>query len=214
MLVFYGDNVSVANSVPKVLTGKTKGLLFLKLQSGTLDEKSMGKEVLMLELTRSALADLEGLLEEVYRPLLSNPVNQEGWGDVASKETVDKLHNFLAATTITLGQTRGETLLPLPSMDGLQETTGADGKVGFLVTATSKERIHLLEGVRGVPLHGPPPPCASLAPHPSGCHHVDEAGQGRAPPGPGVPAQDGPAPDAGPGDPVLAQQGRQPELDL
>lgn len=148
ILVFYGDNVSVSNAVPKVLTGKSKGLLFLKLQSSTLDESSMGADVVMLELTRNALADLEGLLEEVYRPLLSNPANQEGWGEVASKETVDKLHNFLAATTITLGHTRGETLLPLPSMDGLQETTGADGRVGFLVTAASKERIHLLEGVR------------------------------------------------------------------
>ena len=52
------------------------------------------------------LEHLEKLAQEVYLPILSNPLNQEGWGEVASKEIMDRFHSFLANISITVGQTK------------------------------------------------------------------------------------------------------------
>ena len=39
---------------------------------------------------------VEKLLQEVYVPLLTNPRNQEGWGESVSKEVMDKAYRLLA----------------------------------------------------------------------------------------------------------------------
>jgi dynein heavy chain len=40
-----------------------------------------------------------------------------GWSEMSSQELKDKLHLFLAATEVTMGQVKGETKLPLPPQD-------------------------------------------------------------------------------------------------
>ena len=76
------------------------------------------------------------LAQEVYFPLLTNPRNQEGWPEVITKEVQESLHRFLAQVYITIGNTQGITLLPLPPNHGaaIIDNSGRD-----------KDRIHVLE---------------------------------------------------------------------
>ncbi len=68
-------------------------------------------------------------------PVLSNPLNQIGGSDLVSKDLMDKFHNFLAHTYVTIGQVKGRTLLPLPPND----VTSND-------KTSSKDKAHILEG--------------------------------------------------------------------
>jgi dynein heavy chain len=74
--------------------------------------------------------------KEIYFPLLTNPRNQEGWPEVITKEVQENLHRFLAQVCITIGNTQGITMLPLPPNHGaaIIDNTGRD-----------KDRIHVLE---------------------------------------------------------------------
>jgi dynein heavy chain len=67
-------------------------------------------------------------------PVLGNPLNQIGWSDLVSKDLMDKFHNFMAHTYVTLGQVKGRTLLPLPPSD----VTSSD-------KTSSKDKAHILE---------------------------------------------------------------------
>jgi dynein heavy chain len=68
-------------------------------------------------------------------PVLGNPLNQIGWSDLVSKDLMDKFHNFMAHTYVTLGQVKGRTLLPLPPSD----VTSSE-------KTSSKDKAHILEG--------------------------------------------------------------------
>jgi|TARA_B110000977_G_scaffold91364_1_gene121243 dynein heavy chain len=76
------------------------------------------------------LEHLSILANEVFLPMLSNPLNQVGWPEVITKEVIDNLHKFIANVFVTIGQTKGKTLLPLPpGGDGAgSDTTNSDGE--------------------------------------------------------------------------------------
>ena len=82
----------------------------------------------------SPFEHLELLANEVFLPVLSNPQNQAKWGEVPTREIMDRFHNFLSSTTILCGQIKGETRLPMPPID----LSGGP--------STGKNRISLLEG--------------------------------------------------------------------
>ncbi len=67
-------------------------------------------------------------------PVLNNPLNQQGWSDLVSKDLLDKLHFFLSNVQVTIGQIRGRTMLPLPPTD----ITSSE-------RTTSKDKAHILE---------------------------------------------------------------------
>jgi dynein heavy chain len=50
-------------------------------------------------------------------PILGNPLNQQGWSDLVSKDLMDKFHSFIAYTVVTIGLVGGKTVLPLPQTD-------------------------------------------------------------------------------------------------
>ena len=79
---------------------------FLKSSGAALKPENIAAEVTYGELGAEPLEQLESMIQNVYMPMLSNAGNQEGWGDVAGKEIVEKLHNFLANVSITYGQAR------------------------------------------------------------------------------------------------------------
>jgi hypothetical protein len=98
-------------------TGKTKTLAFVK-RDGI--EKSLTNKIsneVVVHETQKPVQELEKIVQEIYLPLLTNTKNQEGWGDVASKEIITKLHNFLSSCSITVGNTEGKTFLPLPPFE-------------------------------------------------------------------------------------------------
>ena len=104
-----------------------------------------GSVVTFSDMGMDPLIHLERIMSEVYLPLLSNPRNQEGWGDVTAKELMDKLHGFLSQLSITVGQTKGETCLPLPPIDASAPEAAAGGGSAS-GSLDMKDRVHLLEG--------------------------------------------------------------------
>jgi dynein heavy chain len=70
-----------------------------------------------MELNKQILENLYWICQEVYMPVMSNPLNMMGWSDLVSKDLMDKFHVFLAHTYVTIGQVKGRTQLPLPPND-------------------------------------------------------------------------------------------------
>ena len=67
-------------------------------------------------------------------PVLSNPLNQVNLSDLVSKDLMEKFHQFIAYTYVTIGQDKGQTLLPLPPAD----VTSSE-------RTSSKDKAHILE---------------------------------------------------------------------
>jgi dynein heavy chain, axonemal len=137
ILCIVGEQLRCTLGAPKTLPkGNSKALYFAKEQSGMLTADNITDLVMVNELLPDTLSQLQLILSEVYVPLLTNPANQEGWGEVTSKAVADGLHKFLANVSITLSQTKGETCLPLPPMGGFMTPQPP---------SANKDRIHLLE---------------------------------------------------------------------
>ncbi|TYZ65632.1 hypothetical protein PybrP1_006817 [[Pythium] brassicae (nom. inval.)] len=128
-LIFTGDNVVAAVKMPPSLArGKT--VCFTKFHRTAITSKNVLTDLFVNEMTNNSVEYLEKLISEIYLPLFSNPANQEGWGEVASKEVVDKFHSYMASVSIISGATKGETCLPLPPVDG--NATNLGTKISLL----------------------------------------------------------------------------------
>ena len=121
--------------LPKKVPRGTKVVTMIKPRACKVSTTTPAKDIVVAEMGSEPLETLERLLSEVYLPLLSNPSNTTGWGDGAVKGVIEQLHSVLANVSITVGQSRGETCLPLPPLD---PATAA--------RMSSKDRIQLLEG--------------------------------------------------------------------
>ena len=97
---------------------KKKTLCFLKLNPVALTPNNVNQEVIYGDFGDVPLEHLSVLAQEVFLPMLCNPRNQVGWPEVITKEVVENLHKFIANVYVTIGQTKGKTLLPLPPTDG------------------------------------------------------------------------------------------------
>lgn len=132
MLTFSGDNVvasiKVHGSLPR---GKT--LCFTKFQKTSLTGANIDTDVMVNEVTASSVEYLDRLIAEIYLPLVSNVANQQGWGEVAAKDVVDKFHAYMASVSIIHSATKGETCLPLPPID--DTINPANVKVSLLETS-------------------------------------------------------------------------------
>jgi dynein heavy chain len=106
---------------------------FIKTEPTDLTSENINSVCLVGELTPDLMGHLEGVLQDIFLPLVNNPNNHNSWGEVATKSTSDKLHSFLGTVSITLGHTKGETCLPLPALEPLE------GNGNY------KDRVHLLE---------------------------------------------------------------------
>ena len=121
---------------------KKKILLILRTQPSdpknnpvTIDASNVDKEVIFIEINRQILENLHLICNEVYMPVLGNPLNMIHVSDLVTKDLMDKFHVFLAETYVTIGQVRGRTLLPLPPND-----------VSSVEKTSSKDKANLLEG--------------------------------------------------------------------
>ena len=128
------ETMKMDNLLPSKLP-KGKVLLFIKLNNEVLTEKNISKSLIVQEVGGTTpFENLELIANEVFLPVLSNPQNQAKWGEVPTREIMDKFHNFLSSTTIICGQIKGETRLPMPPID----LSGGP--------STGKNKISLLEG--------------------------------------------------------------------
>ena len=134
VLYFSGDNIKASLSTPNVLKGKM--LYFLKPQGSKINRENVATELRCGEMSNETLLNLEKVLQEVYVPVLTNPANQDGWGEVMAKNVTDGIHTFLANVSITLANTKGETSLPMPPMQNFFAPHPP---------SQNKDKIHLLE---------------------------------------------------------------------
>jgi len=129
----FGNKLRASHVLTESKSG-SKGVYFLKPKSMVVHNIEDMKRLVFSETSsKKHLDHLENLLSQVYVPLLSNVENQEGWGDVVSREIMNKVHSLLNQVTIIRGQKKGETNLPLPPID-------LSGPI-----VHNKERIYLLE---------------------------------------------------------------------
>jgi dynein heavy chain len=133
-----GDIVKFVSEPPAPESIKKKSLLILKVRTGgdvpEIDAQNVDSEVIIMEISRKILENLYLICNEVYMPVLGNPLNMIGWSELVTKDLMDKFHVFLAHTYVTLGQVEGRTMLPLPPND-----------VTSVEKTSSKDKANLLE---------------------------------------------------------------------
>lgn len=131
--IFCPESLRCETVMPKKVP-KGKTLVFMKVLRGAVTADGIAREVMVMEMGgNTPFEHLELLAHEVFLPILSNAQNQAKWGEVPTREIMDRFYGFLSSTTILCGQIKGETRLPMPPMD----IGGA---------SSGKNRISLLEG--------------------------------------------------------------------
>ena len=115
---------------------KKKGVFLLKSKrvADALRMEDIKADVCLCECTENILQNLSLVAHEVFFPLLANPANRAGWSGPTAKDVMMKVSSFLSSVTITVGQSKGQTLLPLPAPEAFDEEA-----------LQPKERVHLLE---------------------------------------------------------------------
>jgi dynein heavy chain len=113
------DAVSVLTTMPAPSSIKKKCLICLKARDSTEDPgfACIEKEIIYMEVNRPVLENLYQTCNNIYLPILRNPLNQMGWSDLVSKDLIEKFDSFLSHTYVTIGQVKGQTMLPVPPSD-------------------------------------------------------------------------------------------------
>ncbi|KAK9822882.1 hypothetical protein WJX74_000347 [Apatococcus lobatus] len=136
------DLGAAARSVPKKVK---KSVYFVKLTKAALSNDTVSKQVVCGELGESVLEQLSSLSQEVVLPLLSNPANHVGISDGVGREVQDRLHQFIADACVAIGQTKGQTLLPLPATNEEADRKMAGNTAAVPGLNKNKDALHLLE---------------------------------------------------------------------
>lgn len=55
-----------------------------------------------------------GLLEDLFVPLLMNPLNQNDWPKMLKRDIYEKCHELAERVTVIRGNISNKTVLPLP----------------------------------------------------------------------------------------------------
>eukprot|EP00878_Enallax_costatus_P014708 GHUV01015385.1.p1 GENE.GHUV01015385.1~~GHUV01015385.1.p1 ORF type:complete len:890 (+),score=327.73 GHUV01015385.1:1824-4493(+) len=135
-LLVYMDSKDLMVTVKPLPKYKRKTVYFLKTNGAAkLDNDNIKRAVVHGEFTEAVLETLLPVAQQVFLPLLTNGSNQEGWPDVVAKEVSENLHRFVANVGATVGELKGQTLLPVPVADTSQQDQAA----------RDKAKIHILE---------------------------------------------------------------------
>ena len=132
-----GKEPVVTTKPPAKLRKKTMFVVKKVQGEGPVPDADPEQHLMCGELGESPLDQLNAISQEVFMPILTNPRNQGGWPEVIAHEVVDNLHKFVASVYVTIGQTQGKTLLPLPLLKGGDGTP--ESYVG------DKDLIHVIE---------------------------------------------------------------------
>lgn len=102
-----GESLQFQSEPPAPDKIKKKVLLILRARSkkeaGEITADNIDKEVIFMEINRQILENLYLVCNDVYMPVLGNPLNMIGWSDLVSQDLMDRFHVFLAHTYVTIG---------------------------------------------------------------------------------------------------------------
>ena len=105
------EDLAATNSFPSGL--KKKSVYFIKHSETAVSLETM-KELSYGDIGPQPLENLQILLDEVYAPLLLNKKNQKKWPDVVTEDLLRHFQKLVGNVHVTIGQTKGQTLLHLP----------------------------------------------------------------------------------------------------
>ena len=100
MCFVLSPNCKIENGFPTKFSNKGKSMVFLKAKGAPISQKdAVNKAMLTMEVQgNSPFEHLELISSEVFLPVLSNPGNQLKWGEVATREIMDRFVAFLSST--------------------------------------------------------------------------------------------------------------------
>ncbi|RHY34022.1 hypothetical protein DYB32_001197 [Aphanomyces invadans] len=121
---------------PSMLLKESANILYiLKAMKGPVSMEKYASELLTGSLTRNLLETMHRMMVDVFVPLATHSANQLAWPEMVATSITDNVQTFMSNLQITLGQTKGETCLPLPP-----ETKANPQDVKL------KDQVHVLEG--------------------------------------------------------------------
>ena len=113
-LMFSGDGLAVSHTLDAI-KGKGRSLILLKKTGAELTGDGIASQVQVMDLGGDPLTHMDTLLQQLYLPVLSNPEVHASWGDVITKQVLERLHGFISNVSIAVGHTQAQTRLPLPA---------------------------------------------------------------------------------------------------
>ena len=107
---------------------RRKSILILKTNKEDGLNPDMTKNFLFVELNKKALNQMYVLCKDIFFPMLTQQVGQEGTSELISRELMEKFHTFLSHFYVALGQIEGKTKLPEPSDEILRNPKLTDNE--------------------------------------------------------------------------------------
>ncbi|OQS01624.1 dynein heavy chain [Achlya hypogyna] len=120
----------------------------IKISKLAVGLETYASELIAGSLHKNVLETMSRMMQDVFVPLVSHGGNQSAWPEMVATSISENLQLFLSSLQITLGQTKGETCLPLPP-----ETTSFPGNRSIDTDSDElagkvhvKDQVHVLEG--------------------------------------------------------------------
>ncbi|KAG9412939.1 hypothetical protein AC1031_015955 [Aphanomyces cochlioides] len=132
------NKFAIYTAVTPALAGRdalTNVLYILKTMKGPVSAERYTTELIMGTLNRGILETMSRMMTDIFVPLATLPANQLLWPEMVATSVSENIQTFMSSLQITLGQTKGETCLPLPP-----ETKTSTEEVKL------KDQVHVLEG--------------------------------------------------------------------
>jgi len=105
---------------------KKKSVYFIKGKSIGITNDNISKVLTMGEFSSNPLKNLNTLLQSIYIPMTAGQGYIDGMPANFQKDVMQPVEQFTGSLYVTLGQTEGKTLLPVPTTSGDTKTSGRD----------------------------------------------------------------------------------------
>nr|CAD7423391.1 unnamed protein product [Timema monikensis] len=93
---------------------RNKAVYFIKRDKETITGENFRRRLVFGDIAPKPVDELATLVEEVFVPLLSNPMNHKGWPKVAADDVIKHVHELKNAVYEVQGKISGQTMLPMP----------------------------------------------------------------------------------------------------
>ncbi|KAF5280421.1 hypothetical protein FQR65_LT03230 [Abscondita terminalis] len=111
-------NVNVSGALVPLLEFppnlKTKSSYFIRRVPEPITRENIKDVLLIGDVSHKPVEDIGCLVEDMFLPLLSNPLNQEGWPPIIATDVVKHAFDFKNKVYQIKGSLRSQTCLPLP----------------------------------------------------------------------------------------------------
>eukprot|EP00906_Rhabdomonas_costata_P031045 RCo043881 len=114
-----GQPVAVSLEPPESLKKAKKAIFFIKRGKGRekITPEAIASQISVGELGASPLETLSLLTKEAFLPFVQNHMSMPGLSPLLQKELEERFHALVGQLDVTIGLTKGRTVLPLPTVD-------------------------------------------------------------------------------------------------